>query len=284
MKNWKKRTDSFNIKNCCQFSSLKICGRVLIFGILMALILSCNSNESGVIKNAKITLNIATAANAQFALKEIEEVYESLQDSIKLEIVVSSSGKLTAQIQQGAPYDVFLSANMKYPDYLFRENLASSTPKVYAQGGLVIWSSKLLLDNQNWRDHFNQVAKIAIANPEMAPYGEQAIQFFNYYDLYSNLKNKLVYGESISQTNQYILSGACELGITAKSVVLSPPIKDKGSWTEVPTESYKPIEQGLVITHFGQEKHPEQSKAFVDFLFSAQAKAILEKYGYIVPY
>lgn len=252
--------------------------------IFLLTILSCNpNNEQGKKEGGRrTTLIIATAANAQFAMQEIEQIYEAGQDSIDIELIISSSGKLTAQIQQGAPYDLFLSADMKYPEYLFREGLAKAVPQVYAQGGLVVWSSKLSLDSSNWVNTLKSAPKIAIANPELAPYGEQAVKAFQYFGIAADLQGKLVFGESVSQTNQYILSGAVEVGLTAKSVVLSPNIDIKGSWIDIPTEAYEPIRQGLVITKYGAEQHSGPTNAFVNYLFSEKAKAILEKYGYIV--
>lgn len=255
----------------------------LAFVVSLFVCYSCGSESSSSVSQPTTTLTIATAANAQFAMKEIEEVFEALQDSVELELVISSSGKLTAQIQQGAPYDVLLSANMKYPDYLYERGLAKSPPQVYAQGGLVVWSLSMPIDSANWKDQLLAADKIAIANPELAPYGEQAVKVFSHYQIQEPLADKLVFGESISQTNQYILSGACDLGLTAKSVALSPPMADKGNWVAIPVNAYQAIQQGLVVTKYGMEQHPAEAEGFVQFLLSGQARGILEKYGYIVP-
>jgi molybdate transport system substrate-binding protein len=256
----------------------------LLLGLLWIVLFSCQSDTDSKSRtgNQKTKIIIATAANAQFAMQEIEQMYEAGQDSIELELIISSSGKLTAQIQQGAPYDVFLSADMKYPEYLFNKGLAPTAPQIYAQGGLIVWSTTLQLDSSNWIDALKNAAKIAIANPNLAPYGQQAEKAFEYLQIKEELKDKLVFGESVSQTNQYILIGACEIGLTAKSVVFSPNVQQKGSWQNIPVEAYEPIQQGLVITRYGSRNHPFQTKAFVDYLFSDAAKAILEKYGYIV--
>jgi molybdate transport system substrate-binding protein len=247
-------------------------------------VFSCQSHTDNKRKNGsqKTKLIIATAANAQFAMQEIKEMYEAKQDSIAVDLIISSSGKLTAQIQQGAPYDVFLSADMKYPEYLFSKGLAQTAPQIYAQGGLIVWSTTLQLDSSNWVDALKKAAKVAIANPNLAPYGQQAAKAFEYLQIKEDLKDKLVFGESVSQTNQYILIGACEIGLTAKSVVFSPNVKQKGSWQNIPADAYEPIQQGLIITKYGSQSHPSQTKAFVDYLFSDAAKEILEKYGYIV--
>lgn len=251
----------------------------LYLGLLVGL-LGCNAvNDESRASSTKIL--IATAANAQFAMEAIKELFEDQQDSIDLEIIVSSTGKLTAQIMQGAPYDLLLAANMKYPEYLLEQGFAENQPRIYARGGLVCWSKRLPLDSLNWKQALKEAKNIAIANPTLAPYGEQARRCFDYYQLTDQVSSKLILGESIAQTNQYILSGACDLGITAKSVVLSPEIKGRGNWVSIPTEAYQPIEQGAVITKYGKEQHFFASKVFFEYLFSKEAQEILGNYGYL---
>ena len=229
------------------------------------------------------TLTIATAANVQFAMEELIREFKT-QTGIDATSVVSSSGKLTAQIMEGAPYDLLVSANMKYPTYLQEQGEAVGKVSVYAYGILVAWS----MTGRNIRvapEYLLEegVSKIAIANPKNAPYGEQAINYFRHYGVLEEVKPKLVYGESIAQTNQYITSKAVDVGLTAKSVVLSPDMKGKGEWLELPGNSYAPIEQGVVVTRYGNEKHAKQSLAFFAFLFSEPAQEIFLKYGYKLP-
>lgn len=226
---------------------------------------------------------VATAANVQFAMDELTRLFEE-QSGIKAEVILSSSGKLTAQIQQGAPYDLLVSADMKYPKTLYESGQAEAPPRVYALGALVLWTlgdielSADLSFLQNPAIH-----KIAIANPQNAPYGEQAVRALQHYGVYDQVVSRLVYGESIAQTNQYILSRVSEVGFTAKSVVLSPEIQGKGHWVEIDPAAYSPIEQGVVITRYGEEHHPEASRRFYDFLFSQTARDILIRYGYGLP-
>jgi molybdate transport system substrate-binding protein len=148
---------------------------------------------------------------------------------------VSSSGKLTAQIRSGAPFEVFLSADTKYPDELHKAGFAAQAPKVYAYGSLVLWSREKRDLPQNLRFLTGpQIARIAVANPKLAPYGEAAVQALTYYKLYPKVEKKLVFGESIAQVNQYVLSGAAPVGFTAKSVVLDPAARAKApgwKWT-----------------------------------------------------
>ncbi len=228
---------------------------------------------------ANSPVKVAVAANAQFVMEEIQRAVE--QDSgVRLELIVSSSGKLTAQIQNGAPFDVFLSADMQYPEALHKAGFSQSPPQVYAYGSLVIWTLEARTLDKNLQ-FLSQAAisKIAVANPRLAPYGEAAISALKHYRLYNSVKDKLVFGESIAQVNQYVISGAAPIGFTAKSVVLDPAMQGKGRWIEIDREAYQPIAQGAVLLK--NAKNPS-AKKFYDFLFSNPAKAIFRKYGYLV--
>ncbi|MDO3695150.1 molybdate ABC transporter substrate-binding protein [Wenyingzhuangia sp. chi5] len=246
-----------------------------IFGFL--LVSGCDTKKE---KDAnpynKIT--IATAANMQFAMKKIASVFEK-DSGVKCNMVISSSGKLTAQIKKGAPYDIFVAANMKYPEEIYKSGLSYKAPKVYAYGKLVLWtmnkqtkpSLKLLANSK--------IKHIALANPATAPYGFAAIEVLKKHQLYNKVKDKLVFGESISQTNQFITLQSAEVGFTAMSVVMSPTMKDKGTWVEVDKKNYTPIEQGIVIIKHKGLTNPSALK-FYDFLFSEKAQSILKDYGY----
>lgn len=224
-------------------------------------------------------LTIATAANVQFAMEELTELFTQ-ETGIETEIVLGSSGKLLAQIKEGAPFDLFVSANMKYPEDLYKNGFAENEPKVYAWGKLVMWtmyedikpSISLLLSDS--------VKHIAIANAKTAPYGIAAEQLFSNLKIYDLLKDKLVYGESISQTNQFIISGAAEIGLTAMSVVMSPEVQGKGRWASLDDSLYMPIAQGAVVI---KKKDHDTTKAeqFYAFLFSEKAQQVLAAYGYI---
>lgn len=223
-------------------------------------------------------LRVAVAANAQFVMEQLKTAYQK-KTGTTIETIVNSSGKITTQIQQGAPYDVFLSADMQYPETLHKAGLTVDAPVVYAYGSLVLWTAgdlpvkgdlKVLLDPA--------VRHIAIANPATAPYGEAAISFLTYKKLLDQVKPKIVYGESIAQVNQYILSGAAEVGITAKSVVLDPSLVKKGRWVDLPTTGYSPIAQGVVILK--RNSQPKVAQQFVQFLRSPAARRILQQFGY----
>jgi len=248
------------------------------FGLLLIGLFSfnCGGNQP----DKDIDLTVAVAANAQFAMEAIELAFEK-ETNKNIEMVIGSSGKLTAQIRQGAPYDILVAANMKYPNYLYEEGLAKEAPKIYALGELVWWTfdqDLIILSDLSILMHSN-VQKIAIANPKNAPYGEQAINALTYFNLKDKLQSKLVFGESIAQTNQYVSTQNCEIGFTAKSVVLAPKLKGKGNWRAVPKEAYEPIQQGMIITKYGNQEHAELAQQFYDFLFSSTAQDILKTYG-----
>ncbi len=223
-------------------------------------------------------LRIAVAANAQFVAIKLKDAFEK-QTGTDADVTVSSSGKLTAQIEQGAPFDVFMSADMKYPQELYDKGFATDKPAVYAYGTLVIWSLQPLdLSKGLSVVLHDEIKKIAVANPELAPYGEATLQALTRQNLLQQAEPKIVYGESISQVNQYLLSGAADIAFTAKSVVLDSAMANKGKWVEVNEKLYKPIAQGVVIIK--ASSHPAAAQQWYRFLFTSTAKAIFKKYGY----
>jgi molybdate transport system substrate-binding protein len=190
-----------------------------------------------------------------------------------------------AQIQEGAPFDVFLSADIDYPAALQQAGLTASAPRTYAYGSLVLWALPDIDLSQGMVAALNQpkVKRIALANPQLAPYGRQTLRVLDYYQRRPALQSKLVYGESISQVTPFMVTEQVQLAFTAKSVVLSPRFQARGHWVEVPAESYQPIGQGAVILKYGATHHPEAAKRLMDFLFTPPAQTILERYGYRLP-
>ena len=215
-------------------------------------------------------LNIAVSANASFALKEVVKEFQKKYKNIKINLIVSSSGKLASQILNGAPYDVFLSADMHYPQILYEKGVTKTKPKFYAYGVLVLWSFKIKNLNIN---SLKTAEKIAIANPKIAPYGKRALEAINYFKIYKNIKNKLVLGESVSQVNQYIIKKLVDLGFTSKSSILA--YAKKGYWIEIDKNAYSPIKQGIVLI-----SDKKEAKEFFDFILSKKSKQIFKNYGY----
>ncbi len=228
-------------------------------------------------------LTVAVAANVKYAFEDLAAEFRK-ETGIEVQGVFGASGKIVAQVKSGAPFDVFLSADTEAPDALYRENLASAAPRVYAYGVLVLWTRKDLdLGKGIAVVSDPAVHRIAIANPKLAPYGRAAADALEKAGLGRAVEPRLVYGENIGQTLQFADSGAADAAFVAKSLVVSPEMKDKGRWVEVPRESYRPIAQGVVVLKHGAETQPEAVRKFIDFLFTPKARAIFEKYGYLLP-
>ena len=227
-------------------------------------------------------LTVAAAANLQSVLDELKTQFEK-DTGIQLKTVVASSGKLTAQIENGAPFDIFMSANMSYPDRLFKEGLTVQSPKIYAYGVLVLWTLRPLDISKGMNLLVDPaVKKIAIASPQGAPYGQAAIQALQHQQFGTALDKKFVYGESIAQVNEFIALQAADIGLTSKSTVLSVNLNEKGTWVEVDPKTYQPIAQGVVILKYAVKDHLRAARKFYDFIFSKEAREAFKKYGYTV--
>ncbi|MFA6137212.1 MAG: molybdate ABC transporter substrate-binding protein [Sulfurimonas sp.] len=229
------------------------------------------------------TINIAVAANVADAMGELKAEFQKSNPNTELQITLGSSGKLVAQIKNGAPFGIFLSADMEFPNALYEEKLAVTEPVVYAQGELAYLSAKtpdfskgiaLVADPS--------ITKIAIANPKTAPYGKAAVEAMMNAKVYDKAEKKLVFAESISQAVTYATTAA-DIGFVAKSSLFGSNMKEykEGvNWTSVDTKLYSPIKQGIVILKNGADN--KEYKAFYDFVLSSRGKEILKKYGYSV--
>ena len=228
-------------------------------------------------------ITLAVAANVSYAMDELKATFNKTYPDTKVLVTLGSSGKLTAQIKNGAPYGIFMAANMKFPESLYADGIAVTKPIVYAQGALAYLSEKpkdfskgiSFITGKN-------IGKIAVANPKTAPYGTAAVEAMKNAGVYDDVKSKLVYAESISQTVTYALTAA-DVGFIAKSSLFSPQMakyKENVNWASVDPKLYKPIEQGIVLLKNGENN--AEYKAFYDFILGDQAKAIFKKYGYIV--
>ena len=229
-------------------------------------------------------LRVAAAADLQFALKDIAQQYER-EAGRKVEIAFGSSGNFFAQIQNGAPFDVFLSADTTYPTRLQQANLIEPKTLVkYAVGRLVVWipaESKIDLLAQQWNSLLDpSIQKIAIANPEHAPYGRAAVEALKHAGIYDKVQSKLVFGENISQAAQFVESGNAQAGIIALSLAVSPAMKTGQRWG-VPVDQYAPIEQAAVILKSARDK--EAARAFLAFVSGDAGQRILGSYGFASP-
>ena len=228
-------------------------------------------------------INIAVAANVSYAMDELKAEFAKTNPDTKVQVTLGSSGKLTAQIKNGAPYGLFMSANMKYPEALYDDKIAITKPIVYAQGALAYLS----VNKQDFSKGIalledDKIIKIAIANPKTAPYGKATIEALKNANIYDAVKAKFVYGESISQTVSYAVMAA-EIGIIAKSSLYSPKMSqyaENVNWSPVDPSLYTPIQQGIVLLKNSEDD--KAYRAFYDFILSDKAKVIFKKYGYIV--
>lgn len=225
------------------------------------------------------TVKIAAAANLNFVIEEIKTKYEKQNPETKIVISLGSSGTLYQQITNGADFDIFMAADKKFPQKLKEDNLVSGEVKTYVLGKLVLWSNMVDVSKGIEILADKSVNRISIAKPELAPYGERALQCLKYYNLFGKVKDKIVYADNISQAAQFAKTGNAEAAFIALSLAISPEMK--GKYFELDTESYTPIEQSLVLLKTGKD-NPEAAK-FLKFVFSSECKSIFEKYGYLVP-
>lgn len=224
-------------------------------------------------------VSIAAAADLQFALADAAGQFQQAHPDIDPEVNYGSSGNFYAQIRNGAPFDLFLSADIQYPRMLIEQGLARpGSLFVYANGRIVVWvpTGSPLDPATALRDP--RAKRIAIANPEHAPYGRAAEAALKKMGLYQSVEKRLVLGENISQTMQFVQSGAADAGIVALSLAVAPTVRDQGRYWEVPAEAYPKMEQAGVIL-----KESAAARAFRAWLLAPQGHALLEKYGFSLP-
>lgn len=228
------------------------------------------------------TITVAAAADLKFAMDEIITVFEQTDADAKVNVVYGSSGKFHAQIQQGAPYDLFFSADIGLPEELRKNGLAASKVEPYAFGRIVLWSPSLdAMKLTLARLDDPHITRIAIANPKHAPYGKRAEEALRASRVWDKVRHKLVYGENISQTAQFVQTGNAQIGIIALSLALNPELASQGGFWLIPENLHAPLEQGFVITRQGANN--PLAKRFADFMKSRPARTIMKKYGFVLP-
>ncbi len=245
----------------------------LVIGLTMAFAASIAHAEKA---------TVAAAADLKFAMDEIVQAFEKSHPQDKIEPVYGSSGKFFHQLQQGAPYDLFFSADIHYPKELEKAGLAVGQIRPYAFGRIVLWSptmdaSKMTLESLNNPD----IKKIAIANPKHAPYGKRAEEALKSSGMWDKVEPKLVFGENIAHTAQLVETGNAQVGIIALSLALSPQMASKGKYWLIPDKLHEPLEQAYVVTKRGENN--AAAKAFADYMSQPEARAIMKRYGFVLP-
>jgi len=229
-------------------------------------------------------ITIAAASDLNFAFKELVAEYEKMTGN-QVKLTLGSSGNFYAQIQNGAPFDLYFSADIGYPRKLEESGLAvPGSLYPYAVGRIVLWAGNgSHLDLSKGLEILREptIQKIAIANPKHAPYGRAAVAAMEYFKVYDQVKDKLILGENISQAAQFIESGACDAGVIALSLALAPPMKAAGQYWEIPATAHSPLEQGAVILK--QSKNPEAARQFLEFIKGPRGQEIMKRYGFTLP-
>ena len=227
---------------------------------------------------------VAAAADLNFAFKELVGEFEQ-QTGEHVKLTLGSSGNFFSQIQNGAPFDLYFSADIAYPRKLEEAGLTvSGSLYQYAVGRIVLWAgNESHLDLSKGLEILREptIKKIAIANPKHAPYGRAAVAAMEYFKVYDQVKDKLILGENISQAAQFIGSGACDAGIIALSLALAPAMKTAGQYWEIPAVAHPPLEQGAVILK--SSTHQESAKLFLEFMKGSQGQEIMKRYGFTLP-
>jgi molybdate transport system substrate-binding protein len=227
-------------------------------------------------------INVAAAADLSAVLQEIATNFEK-RTGISVKLSFAASGVLTQQIQNGAPFDLFFSANMDYPKTLIAGGQADGASlHRYAVGKLVLWVPKdSLLDLEKKGVDVlldPSVKKIAIANPQHAPYGRAAVAALKHYDLYDKLAGKLVLGENIAQAAEFVESGNAQVGFVALAHAVAPAMQGKGKYWVVPADSYPPLDQGVVL--ISRSQHRQEAAAFLEYIKSAEAAEVWKRFGF----
>jgi molybdate transport system substrate-binding protein len=247
--------------------------------ILMWIVLSV---VTGVFAQNSDKITIAAAADLKFAMDEIVTEFKKVNPESNVEVVYGSSGKANTQILQGAPFDMFFCADIKYPLDLQKKGLCASEVKTYAWGRIVLWSATIdssKLSMSILTD--SSISRIAIANPMHAPYGERAREALMSLGLWDKVEKKLVYGENIAQAAQFIASGNAQAGILALSIAMNPELLKKGHYLIVPDTLHAPLEQGYVITKRAADN--KLAGKFADFMEEKLSRTIMKKYGFVLP-
>lgn len=224
------------------------------------------------------TVIVAAASDLKFAMDEILEQFGEHHPDGRIDVVYGSSGKFSTQIAQGAPYDLYFSADIAYPRALAKRGFAASDVMPYAVGRIVLWSASLDARELRLEDLPGEdIRRIAIANPQHAPYGARAKEALEAAGVWGAVEGKLVLGSNISQAAQFVETGNADVGILALSLALSPRLSAVGRYWLIPDSMHNALEQGYIVTRRGADKALVWQ--FVEFMGSDQVQAIMTRYG-----
>lgn len=268
---WSYLTDNdglFKMRVISRFAA-----RLLIFICLLVAGQTAHAGE-------KIT--IAAAADLKFALDEIVALFGKTHPADRVETIYGSSGKFQTQIRQGAPFDLYFSADIAYPRALKAEGFAGSEVQLYAVGRIVLWSSSRDAGRMTLADLADPaIQKIAIANPKHAPYGKRAEEALKAAGVWEKVEGKLVYGENVAQAAQFVQTGNAQAGIIALSLAFSPELAKQGSYALISDRLHQPLEQGFIVTKRATDNSLAQ--AFAHFMTDKEARAVMTRYGFGLP-
>ncbi len=253
-----------------------------ITSVVLAFVFVLFMAQTALVAAEEIT--IAAASDLNFAFKDLVAEYEKTSGH-HVKLSLGSSGNFYSQIQNGAPFDLYFSADIGYPKKLEEAGLTvPGSLYRYAIGRIVIWTGQdANIDVAKGFDALRQpgIKKIAIANPKHAPYGRAAVAAMEHFNVYEGVKDRLVFGENISQAAQFVESGACDIGVIALSLALAPTMKARGTYWEIPESAHPPLEQGAAILK--SSKHQDAARQFVEFLQGAKGREIMTRYGFTLP-
>lgn len=227
-------------------------------------------------------ITVAAAADLKFAMDEIVASFNKSHPKDHVEVIYGSSGKFFTQIKNNAPYDMYFSADINYPRELAKSGFAVSEVIPYGLGRIVLWSNsrdaaKMTLENLT--DPTNR--KIAIANPKHAPYGKRAEEALKALKLWEKVESRLVFGENIAHTAQFVETGNAQVGIIALALALNPTLSKQGGYYLIPNDLHQPLEQGYIITKRAADK--PLAKLFSGYMTSKETRRIMTKYGFVLP-
>lgn len=227
-------------------------------------------------------ITVAAAADLKWAMEDVSKAYMKDHPDDRINVIYGSSGKFFAQLQNGAPFDIYFSADIAYPRELAAKGLTASEVKLYAVGRIVLWSPKLDASKMTLASLADpKFQHISIANPKHAPYGKRAEEALKATGIWAQVESRLVYGENIAQAAQFVQTGNVEVGIIALSLALSPKLAESGGYYLIPDKLHEPLEQGFAITQ--RAANNPLAKRFADFMSGQPARAIMTRYGFVLP-